>query len=159
MNLPAGLSLAPMQQADVGAVLEIERRAYPFPWTEGILRDSLLAGYSSWIIRDAQGKVSAYALMSMAAGEAHILNLCVEPTRQRQGLGRLLLGHLKQVAAAAGTQLMLLEVRKSNAAAIALYLSGGFQRLGQRKAYYPAEGGAEDAWLLGLELKPESAAA
>lgn len=147
-----GVVLAPMQEGDVPEVMAIERRAYPFPWTEGILRDSLRAGYSSWVVRDARGQLCAYALMSMAAGEAHILNLCVDPDRQRQGLGRYLLGHLTSVAAAAGTQLLLLEVRKSNHAAISLYLHAGFRRLGQRKGYYPAESGTEDAWLLGREL-------
>lgn len=152
MIRPVGSAPEPMQESDLAEILALERRAYPYPWTEGILRDSLRAGYSGWVVRDADGHLCAYAFMSMAVGEAHILNLCVDPQYQRQGLGRRVLGHLKSVAGAAGVQLMLLEVRKSNHAAISLYLRSGFQRLGQRKNYYPADNGSEDAWLLGHEL-------
>lgn len=146
--------LEPMHAEHLPAVLEIEQRAYPFPWTDGIFRDCLRAGYSGWVVTSPANEVLAYAFMSMALNEAHILNLCVEPACQRQGLGRFLLAHLRQVARAAGMELMLLEVRKSNSAAIALYLNHGFRKLGARKGYYPADGGTEDAWLLGCELKP-----
>lgn len=148
-----------MSEVHVAGIMQIETRAYPFPWTEGIFRDSLRAGYSSWVVRGGDGGLCAYALMSIAAGEAHILNLCVDPVRQRQGIGRFLLSHLKQVASAAGAGLLLLEVRKSNVAAIELYLRSGFRRLGERSAYYPAQGGREDAWLLAYELDAESEAA
>lgn len=147
--------LEPMQESDLPEVLTLEHRTYPYPWTEGILRDSLRAGYSCWVVRDAGGALLGYAFMSMAVGEAHILNLCVDRQYHRQGLGRRMLGHLKLVARAAGVQLMLLEVRKSNHAAISLYLRSGFQRLGQRKNYYPAASGSEDAWLLGHELREQ----
>jgi ribosomal-protein-alanine N-acetyltransferase len=98
-------------------------------------------------------EVLAYAVMSMAVGEAHVLNLCVEPAYHQQGLGRFLMTHLQAVARAAGMEIMLLEVRKSNAAALALYQGLGFHRLGVRKAYYPAHDGSEDALLLGHTLK------
>ena len=141
-----------MRQADIELVSAIEQRAYAFPWTEGIFRDCLKVGYSAWIVTSPSDEVLAYGVMSMAVGEAHVLNLCVEPAYHQQGLGRFLLAHLQQVAAAAGMDLMLLEVRKSNAAAIALYQSAGFHKLGVRKAYYPAHQGSEDALLLGYNL-------
>jgi [ribosomal protein S18]-alanine N-acetyltransferase len=98
--------------------------------------------------------VLAYALMSMAVGEAHVLNLCVEPAYHQQGLGTFLMTHLIRLARGAGMDLMLLEVRRSNAAAIGLYLGMGFRKLGVRKGYYPATQGSEDALLLGYELRP-----
>jgi ribosomal-protein-alanine N-acetyltransferase len=134
-------------------VVEIERRAYAFPWTEGIFRDCLNVGYSAWVVSSPGEEVLAYAVMSMAVGEAHVLNLCVEPAYHQQGLGRFLMTHLQAVARAAGMEIMLLEVRKSNAAALALYQGLGFHRLGVRKAYYPAHDGSEDALLLGHTLK------
>jgi ribosomal-protein-alanine N-acetyltransferase len=146
--------LEPMSELHLPQVLEIERRAYPFPWTEGIFRDCLRAGYSGWVVTSPANEVLAYAFMSMAIGEAHILNLCASPDCQQQGLGRFVLSHLQQVARAAGMDIMLLEVRKSNSAAIALYLNHGFRKLGVRRDYYPAHGGTEDAWLLGCNLKP-----
>jgi ribosomal-protein-alanine N-acetyltransferase len=134
-------------------VVEIERRAYAFPWTEGIFRVCLNVGYSAWVVSSPGEEVLAYAVMSMAVGEAHVLNLCVEPAYHQQGLGRFLMTHLQAVARAAGMEIMLLEVRKSNAAALALYQGLGFHRLGVRKAYYPAHDGSEDALLLGHTLK------
>lgn len=146
-------NLRPMSEMHLERVVEIERRAYPFPWTEGIFRDCLKAGYSAWIVTSAADEILAYGMMSMAVGEAHILNLCVEPGEQRQGLGKFLLAHLQRLARGAGMDLLLLEVRKSNTAAIALYLGMGFSKLGVRKGYYPAMEGSEDALLLGYELK------
>jgi ribosomal-protein-alanine N-acetyltransferase len=151
-------ALRPMHQACLPQVIDIERRAYEFPWTEGIFRDCLNVGYSAWAVESPRGEVLAYAVMSMAVGEAHVLNLCVEPAYHQQGLGRFLLSHLQAVARAAGMDIMLLEVRKSNVAAIALYQTMGFHKLGVRKAYYPAHHGSEDALLLGHSLKPPAAA-
>ncbi|HUR41345.1 MAG TPA: ribosomal protein S18-alanine N-acetyltransferase [Verrucomicrobiae bacterium] len=147
-------NLRPMHEAHLEQVLDIERRAYPFPWTDGIFRDCLKVGYSAWIVAGPEGEVLAYSVMSMAVGEAHILNLCVEPAYHQQGLGRFLLSHLQRLARGAGMDILLLEVRKSNAAAIALYQSSGFQKLGVRKGYYPANNGQEDALLLGFTLRP-----
>ncbi len=146
-------NLRPLGDAHLERIVDIERRAYPFPWTEGIFRDCLNAGYSAWVVTSPGDEILAYGLMSMAVGEAHILNLCVEPAYQQQGIGKFLLTHLQRLARAANMELMLLEVRKSNAAAIALYLGMGFARLGVRKGYYPARDGSEDALLLGYELK------
>jgi ribosomal-protein-alanine N-acetyltransferase len=141
-----------MHPSHLPQVLEIENRAYPFPWTEGIFRDCLKTGYSAWVVTNILGEVLSYALMSMAVGEAHVLNICVDPNQQRQGLGRFLMEHLVSLARAANCTIVLLEVRKSNKSAFKLYESMGFQRLGLRKNYYPAQDGREDAIVLGLEL-------
>lgn len=145
-------NLRPMDAGCLAQVVDIERRAYAFPWTEGIFRDCLNVGYSAWIVASPADEVLAYAVMSMAVGEAHVLNLCVEPAYHQQGIGRFLLAHLQQLARGAGMDIMLLEVRKSNTAAIALYQGMGFHKLGVRKAYYPARDGSEDALLLGYNL-------
>lgn len=145
-------NLRPMHVGYLPQVVDIERRAYAFPWTEGIFRDCLNVGYSAWVVASPADEVLAYAVMSMAVGEAHVLNLCVEPAYHQQGLGRFLLAHLQDIARGAGMDIMLLEVRKSNAAAIALYQGMGFHKLGVRKAYYPARDGSEDALLLGFTL-------
>ena len=145
-------SLAPMRVDELPRILEIERRAYPFPWTEGIFRDCLKVGYSAWVLQSTAGDILGYALMSMAVGEAHILNLCIDPESQRQGLGRFLLDHLLRIARSANMALVLLEVRRSNAPARRLYEGAGFSTFGVRKGYYPAHDGREDALVLGLDL-------
>ena len=144
--------ILPMHVSHLPQVLEIEQRAYPFPWSDGIFRDCLKAGYSGWILSDEYGAVIGYALMSMAVDEAHVLNLCIDPSGQRQGLGRMLLQHMIMLARAANATIVLLEVRKTNKAAIQLYEGQGFQRLGLRKGYYPAHEGREDALVLGFDI-------
>lgn len=151
-QLQFDLRLLPMHVSHLPQVLEIEQRAYPFPWSEGIFKDCLKVGYSSWIVTNLRQEIVAYALMSMAVGEAHVLNLCVDPLMQRQGMGRYLLQYLVSIARAARCTIVLLEVRKSNKPAIRLYEAQGFARLGMRKAYYPAAQGREDAIVLGYEI-------
>lgn len=144
--------LAPMHPSHLPQVVEIERASYDFPWSEGIFRDCLQVGYSAWVVSNTLGEVLGYALMSMAVGEAHILNVCVAPELRRQGLAQFLMKHLLMVARAANVSLVLLEVRASNLAAQELYAQYGFKRLGLRKGYYPAREGREDALVLGLDL-------
>ena len=144
--------LSPMHASQVEEVMEIERRAYEVPWTEGIFRDCLKSGYSMWVVHERGGPLVAYAVMTMAVGEAHILNVAVDPQRRRQGLGRFTLTHLLMVARAAHTNLVLLEVRRSNKAAIRMYHSFGFQQIGTRRGYYPGPDQREDAFVLALDL-------
>ncbi|MGB0954803.1 MAG: ribosomal protein S18-alanine N-acetyltransferase [Panacagrimonas sp.] len=141
-----------MQEADLNEVLTVEARAYAFPWTQGIFRDCLQAGYRGWVLRGLDGMISAYAMISMAVGEAHVLNLCVDPDRRRQGMARLLLQHILQVARSENICVVILEVRRSNRAAIKLYQGFGFRNIGTRKDYYPAAEGREDAFVLALDL-------
>src|SRR5690606_41814343 len=88
--------MRPMRQADIEAVMAIETRAYPFPWTAGIFRDCLRAGHHCWVLESGQG-IIGYGVLSAAAGEAHILNVCVAPELQGQGHGRRLLRDRKSV--------------------------------------------------------------
>src|SRR3546814_14721851 len=83
-----------MHPSHLPQVLMIEQEAYTHPWTEGIFSDCLRAGYSAWVVTNTLGEVQAYALMSMAVGEAHILNICVAPDQRRQGMAGFLLRHL-----------------------------------------------------------------
>jgi ribosomal-protein-alanine N-acetyltransferase len=142
-----GATLRDMRQADLVQVAAIEREAYEFPWSPGIFRDCLLAGYTS-IVAEQDGEVIGYAIMSVAAGEAHLLNLCVGNKLRRSGYGRQLLAAVIHRARQAGAERMHLEVRPSNVAALALYADTGFERVGLRRAYYRAPSGSEDAVLL-----------
>lgn len=143
--------LRPMQEADLEAVTDIEESAYAFPWTPGIFVDCLRVGYSCWVY-ERDGWPVGYGIMSVAAGEAHILNLCVEPGHQRQGIGRRLLEHLLALARTRQATVTFLEVRKSNRSAVELYRALGFKEIGRRPAYYPAQGGREDALVLSKAL-------
>lgn len=147
----APASLRPMCELDLDAVLSIEQRAYVFPWTRGIFRDCLAADYPAWVLTQ-HGAIIGYAMLSIAADEAHVLNVCTAPEVQGRGHGRRLLLALLQVARARRVQRVYLEVRPSNATAIALYHAEGFNEIGRRPRYYPARQGREDAIVMAMEL-------
>jgi ribosomal-protein-alanine N-acetyltransferase len=146
-----GAGIRPLTGADLDAIMEIEIRAYDFPWTQGIFRDCLRVGYCCWCYENDE-MIQAYGVMSAAAGESHILNLTVRPESQRQGIGSRLLKHFQQLARRHGADTLMLEVRPSNRNAISLYEKLGFNEIGVRRNYYPAENGREDALLLALNL-------
>jgi ribosomal-protein-alanine N-acetyltransferase len=141
----------PMTEADLDAIMEIEPHIYSHPWSRGNFSDSLVSGYSAWVLLDGV-KIIGYALMMMVLDEAHLLNLSVAKTYQKQGLGRLLLEHMIAIARKHDAANMFLEVRPSNISAIALYENIGFNEMAVRRGYYPAQHGREDAVLMGLAL-------
>jgi len=141
-----------MTAADLDAVLAIEDDIYPYPWTRGNFGDSLAAGYHCWMV-EYGGGVVGYTVVMIAAGEAHLLNLSVARASQRRGLGRELLNFVFRLARDHGAGKILLEVRPSNRAAIALYSSAGFAEIAVRRGYYPAGDAREDAVVLQLELR------
>jgi ribosomal-protein-alanine N-acetyltransferase len=136
--------LRQMSREDLPSVLAVETRGYTHPWTEGILRDCLRVGYSCWVCELGEELV-AHAVMSIAIGEAHLLNLCVHPDQQGQGIGRRLLNRMLRIARERQADTMFLEVRASNLPARALYESEGFGEIGLRRDYYPSHAGREDA--------------
>ena len=145
------VDVRPMREGDLPRVAEIERGAYEFPWSPGVFRDCLRVGYNCWVL-EVDGEVQSYGIMSVAAGESHVLNLCVSTGWQGCGLGRRMLDRLLEVARDHHADTMLLEVRPSNPRAQALYRSMGFNEVGVRRAYYPARQGREDALLLARDL-------
>ena len=149
----AAVDIRPMHELDVPMIVAIERAAYQFPWSEGIFRDCLRVGYTCRVLT-AGSAVVGYGVMSVGAGEAHVLNLCVEEAYRCQGAGRRLLMNLLECAAVAGAGEAFLEVRPSNTTAIRLYLGLGFQQVGMRRGYYQAVNGREDAAVLKLALPP-----
>jgi len=143
--------MRPMQENDFDAILLIENSVYPFPWTRGIFADCLRVGYSSWVLEMDQ-EIIAYAVLSAAADEAHILNLCVAVEHHRQGHGQRLLDRLLDLARWHRAKTLFLEVRPGNHSAINLYQNTGFNVVGRRPNYYPAAEGREDALLMAREL-------
>jgi ribosomal-protein-alanine N-acetyltransferase len=140
-----------MTLADIARVMEIERDTYPFPWSEGIFRDCVRVGYLCRVI-ETRGEIFGYAIMSFGADEAHLLNICIHRDLREQGVGRKLLQYLLDYARKSGMTDTFLEVRPSNPAAIHLYESLNFVRVGIRKAYYQGTPNREDAWVYKLSL-------
>ena len=140
-----------MTYADLSNVMQVEEQAYTYPWTVGIFRDCIRVGYNCWVATH-EDTIIGYGIVMLAAGEAHVLNLCVSPAFQGRGIGRKLLQHLSRRAQMADIDMILLEVRRSNQVAIDLYHSEGFHELGIRKNYYPGDYGREDAIILARYL-------
>jgi [ribosomal protein S18]-alanine N-acetyltransferase len=149
------VTLRAMAVPDVQAVAAIEQQAYPAAqaWSEGIFRDCLRVGYLCHVL-EVGTELVGYGILSIAADEAHLLNVCVTPSRQGQGLGRLLVEHMLDLADRHKAHTVYLEVRPSNTPARRLYKSLGFRRIGVRKSYYPALPGElrEDAIQLARDI-------
>lgn len=141
-----------MTPAHLKGVVRVEQAAYNYPWSQAVFRDCLLAGYHC-IVLEVGGVVTGYGIISIAAAEAHILNLCVHPAAQRMGYGRMLLNALLAQSEVSDAKMVYLEVRPSNEAALALYESAGFTRIGIRPSYYQAPHGREDAVVLAITLR------
>jgi [ribosomal protein S18]-alanine N-acetyltransferase len=150
-SLPPGLRVRAMTYTDLSKIMTIEQASYPFPWSEGVFRDCIRVGYFCRVL-ESRGELIGYALMSMGAGEAHVLNVCVSMDYREQGVGRYLVNMLIDYARDALVTDLFLEVRPSNPTAIHLYESIGFRRVGLRKGYYQASPGREDAWVYKLTL-------
>ena len=151
-EIPARLRT--MIHDDLPLVSDIERRSYDFPWSHGVFRDCLLAGYICTVLERGE-EIAGYAILSIAAGEAHILNLCVDPLFRALGYGTRLLNEILERARKAEVKAVFLEVRPSNSSALSLYRKKGFRKIANRPAYYQASGGREDADVLVKTLKTE----
>ena len=154
--LQTRIELLPMSAADLDEVLRVEYRVCPFPWGLGNFGDSIASGYSCWVCR-VSGELAGYFVVMVAVDDAHLLTISVGEKHQRLGFGARLLRHAMCVAHAGGARRLLLEVRPSNAKALALYRHFGFQQIGRRRDYYPADGGREDALVLSHDLGEVSA--
>ena len=142
-----------MRLEDLDTVIALENQSYEFPWSAGIFGDCVKAGHPCWVLCVDAATVG-YGILSMGAGEAHVLNICIGPDHRGRGLGRHLLGRLLDIARWNGAERIFLEVRPSNPLAKALYESVGFTEIGRRPRYYPAHNGREEAIVMALDLVP-----
>ncbi len=136
---------------DVAAMLDIERRSFGDPWSEGSFREALTSPWSFGLVAQGNRGIAGYLVAREVAGTGEVLNLAVAPEWRRKGIG----GALLQAGIAALRRRrvteVFLEVRESNRSAQALYLSHGFRAVGQRAAYY--RNPREDALVLRLGLE------
>jgi ribosomal-protein-alanine N-acetyltransferase len=141
----------PMTDAHLEAVVAIERRAYSHPWTRGNFADSLRSGYQAQLLC-AGDVVLGYFVAMLGVDEVHLLNITVDVPWQAQGWGRVMLDAIALWARGQNAHWVWLEVRTSNARAQQVYERYGFRRVGERKNYYPAERGREDAIVMSFKL-------
>jgi len=144
-----------MRQEDLDSVTDIESQVtFDTPWSRRIFEDCLNIGHSCWILEEDQlNEVLGFGLLSAAAEEGHILNLCIKQGHQRKGLGSKMLAHLVSLAKDKTLKQIYLEVSVDNTEAIKLYQKWGFVPIGIRHGYYHALDGRRDAWVMALVLK------
>lgn len=141
----------PMTQARLDEVLAIEHSAYAHPWTRGNFADSLRSGYQGQLLCAGE-TVLGYFIAMKGVDEVHLLNITVAPAYQGQGWGRVMLDALALWSRGQGAQWLWLEVRTSNRRALEVYQRYGYRRVGERKGYYPAHDGREDAIVMSYKL-------
>ena len=152
------LEWRPLREGDIAYVAALEAQIHAAPWTSGNFRDALAAGYSARV-GERECRIVAYGVLMLSPGEAQILNLSVVPDARREGLGRELLRRFVDDARRLNAEQVFLEVRASNAAAIALYEAEGFASVARRVGYYPgatADAPREDALVMRRALRPDS---
>jgi len=142
-----------MIHADLTKIMQGELDSYPYPWTLGNFEDCLRNRrmFSCWVFELGE-EFAGHLILSTGAGEAHILNICVYPEEQGKGWGRKLLAEAEWIAKQHQAENCILEVRESNKIGIHLYQTEGYNEIGVRKDYYPADKGREDAIVMAKAL-------
>lgn len=149
------LSFAKMQLSDLDKVMEIETSCYPVPWSKGVMRDCINSDYHCIVLKQAD-TIVGYGVLMTAYDESHLLNMCVNPKHQGQGMGKKLLNYFENICIYNRSKAFLLEVRVSSPIARSLYKSFGFQQIGVRKNYYKCIDGREDAIVMTKQLIMDS---
>jgi [ribosomal protein S18]-alanine N-acetyltransferase len=151
----SGMQVRPLVYGDLPAVLAIERRSFPTPWSLAmfVLEISKPSGICLGIF-DSRGLVG-YLVCSRYVDVWHLMNIAVDPDRRREGIARTLM--LQMLEKAGAEARFTLEVRTSNAGAIRMYERFGFRPAGHRRRYYHDNG--EDALIMWLEQSGEAARA
>ena len=140
-----------LTEADLPDILKIERQSYEFPWSEQIFRDCINSDYSC-IGVSLYDRLAGYMIVSNVLDESHLLNICLSENWRGQGVAGVMIDYLASELKLRKLKRLYLEVRPSNLRALALYNHKGFEIIGLRKDYYPAEGGREDAITMVLHL-------
>ncbi len=135
-----------MSEADLDAVLVIEADSFPHPWTREHFTQELRAAYSFPLVAmTPEGMIAGFICPMLLLDEGHILDVAVHRDFRGCGIGRLLVEHVLEECRKGGAEFVSLEVRPSNADAVALYKRLGFVETGRRKRYYQD---GEDALLM-----------
>ena len=140
------MKIVAMDASHVGAVAALETRCFSDPWSEDSIAYELRNPLSLWLVAEVDGVVAGYIGSQTVPPESDVMNVAVSPEYRRQGIAKALIDALVESLKAAGNESLTLEVRASNAPAIALYGKLGFETVGRRPNYY--RNPREDAWIL-----------
>jgi ribosomal-protein-alanine N-acetyltransferase len=140
------VTISPMRRRHLRAVLEIEGKVYPRPWSARLFEDELERSNRLYLVARVGASVVGYAGLLMIADDGHVATVAVDPEWQGHGIAKRLMAELIRGALKLGANQLTLEVRVSNHAAQSVYRRFGFAPAGARKAYYSDNG--EDALVM-----------
>lgn len=144
-------TILPLLPADLTEAWHIEQASHAFPWSAKTFAGNQGERYLNFKLCMGD-RIAAFAITQTVLDEASLFNIAVHPDFQRQGHGRALLNHLIAELEQRQVFTLWLEVRQSNAPAIALYSALGFNAVSVRRNYYPSADGREDAVIMALPL-------
>ena len=142
------MNITEMQEKHLPALAELEKQCFHVPWSEKMLREELGGGI--FLVAEQDGEVQGYVGCQTVLDEGYITNVAVSPDFRRRGAARRLIAELIARAKEKGLAFVTLEVRESNAPAIALYTGAGFAPVGKRKNFYSNP--TENAVLMTISL-------
>jgi ribosomal-protein-alanine N-acetyltransferase len=145
-----------LQLRDLSAIEQIEKRAYPTPWSRSMFASELAKPSSICLGASERERLAGYLIVSRYVDAWHVMNVAVDPDFRRRGIAKTLLEELFALTLDDGRRGYTLEVRVSNAGAIALYEQLGFHSSGIRRGYYTDN--REDAMIMWRDAKREAAA-
>ena len=151
------VKIVPMNADHLDEIAALERVCFSRPWSRNMLAEELENQCAAFLtaLDAVTGKVVGYAGLLVAADEGYITNVAVFPEFRRQGVAAKLIAVFENFARGNKLAFLTLEVRPSNAAAIALYKGFGFEEVGRRKNYYDLP--KEDALILTKYYTEEAA--
>ena len=138
-----------MNSSHVPQIAQLETLCFTDPWSERSISSELDNNLAFWLVATEQEQVVGYIGSQTVMDETDMMNVAVHPDFRRKGIAEALIGTLVGRLREMGSHCLTLEVRASNAPAIALYEKLGFSEIGRRKNYY--RNPREDACILRKE--------
>ena len=143
------MEIRKMQPENVSGIAELEKICFSDPWSENSIASELHNRLSCWLVATEGDRLLGYVGSQSVLDGADMMNIAVSPDCRRMGVAQALVSSLVEALKARGVRFLMLEVRVSNAPAIALYEKLGFTQAGCRRNYY--RNPKEDALILRKE--------
>lgn len=133
------MTVRKMTEEDIASVVAVDNKAFPDAWKEASFREEIEKDYSHYFVCERDGEIAGYAGIWCIYETAELIRIATAPKFQKKGIANMLMQEILSCARDSGCERMMLEVRRSNAPAQALYKKFGFGEISVRKGYYNGE--------------------
>jgi ribosomal-protein-alanine N-acetyltransferase len=121
---------------DASRISELEKEIFSDPWSERSVTDTITLDGAMCYVALTDGELQAYILGRIIPPEGEIYRIATAPNKRKRGIAYRLLDYMTKCERGRGLERLFLEVRSKNLAALALYRTFGFEKIGVRKNYY-----------------------